>query len=192
MVKAEEFSPQVNTGHVKLVRRRVWRELERLRRQSSCSGLEQVETVRKESVADNEITLTRLSNQKCFHVMRHQAWRLGCSAPSSSSKACFPAHLRQCDQHTHFNALRFIRHFSPLSSCSKFFCCRSPPGLAQPHQRRLLRCRLPDRLRRPPGQSQPGAAAGSDLVWRDAVCGGGVHHPGPASREPPTLAAPSP
>lgn len=73
--------------------------------------------------------------------------------------------------------------FLALSSASLSFCFCSLLGLPQPHQCRLLCRRLSDRLRRPPRESQPGPADGSDFVRCHAVCGGGIHHPGPASRE---------
>lgn len=74
--------------------------------------------------------------------------------------------------------------FLALSSASLSFCSCSLLGLPQPHQCRLLCRRQSDRLRRPPRESQPGPADGSDFVRCHAVCGGGIHHPGPASREP--------
>lgn len=74
--------------------------------------------------------------------------------------------------------------FLVSSSALLRFCFCSLLGLPQPHQRRLLCRRLSDRLRRPPWESQPGPADGSDFVRCHAVCRGGIHHPGPASREP--------
>lgn len=73
--------------------------------------------------------------------------------------------------------------FSASSNASLRFSS-SLLGFPQPHQRRLLRRRLSDRLRRPPGESQPGPAAGPDSVRCHAVRRGGIHHPRPASREP--------
>lgn len=57
------------------------------------------------------------------------------------------------------------------------------PCPSQSDQCRLLLCRLSDCLRCSSGKSKPCPADGCHLIWHNAVCRGGIHHPRPPSCE---------